>query len=351
MLPAGAAPQIRPARPADRPRAPSRSPPTCATIATASGSGFLKLVAGMLGVGLDDLVQRETLAAPAAAGDPRRGLARRHGGDQRARHRRDPGARRRPRPAPRGRRPGRLHARRPAGQARADRPPRRARRRRRAGRSLIIESRTRASLSDEALAQRSQALTLMGEIANSRGDLDGALKRYNEALAGTAGIAAPRARRSAARCSTMRRTSSGSARSPGSAGRLAQAERAIREYQRLAERMIALEPDQARNIGSSANMPTTSLGAILIDLRRYRRGRRRCSASRSRDARSWRRPRRDNADYQKAHARSPRLAVRSAARRKAGSTMRWPSASGRSSLLEPLIARDPRRRRISASRH
>ena len=40
-------------------------------------------------------------------------------------------------------------------------------------------------LSDEALAQRTRALTLIGEIANRRGDLDGALTRYREALAGT----------------------------------------------------------------------------------------------------------------------------------------------------------------------
>ena len=44
----------------------------------------------------------------------------------------------------------------------------------------------KSELSDEALAQRSKALTLMGEVANARGDLDGALRRYQEALAGTA---------------------------------------------------------------------------------------------------------------------------------------------------------------------
>ena len=54
------------------------------------------------------------------------------------------------------------------------------------GRWPIIEKQDKQSLSDEALAQRSKALTLMGEIAASRGDLDGALRRYREALAGTA---------------------------------------------------------------------------------------------------------------------------------------------------------------------
>src|SRR4030095_10063883 len=41
----------------------------------------------------------------------------------------------------------------------------------------------KGSLSDESLAQRSKALTLMGEIANTRGSLDGALRHYQEALA------------------------------------------------------------------------------------------------------------------------------------------------------------------------
>jgi tetratricopeptide (TPR) repeat protein len=48
------------------------------------------------------------------------------------------------------------------------------------------EKQDKTSLSDEALAQRSKALTLIGKIAASRGDLDGALRRYREALAGTA---------------------------------------------------------------------------------------------------------------------------------------------------------------------
>ena len=44
----------------------------------------------------------------------------------------------------------------------------------------------KGALSDAALAQRSRALTLIGEIAHKRGNLDAALKRYQEALAGTA---------------------------------------------------------------------------------------------------------------------------------------------------------------------
>src|SRR3954454_16439693 len=42
-----------------------------------------------------------------------------------------------------------------------------------------------AQLTDAALSQRSQALSLMGEVANSRGDLDESLRLYQEAMAGT----------------------------------------------------------------------------------------------------------------------------------------------------------------------
>ena len=60
MPAAGPAVQIRPARTPDRRSAPSRSPPIFAETPKSDALGFLKLVAGMLGVGLDELVQRET---------------------------------------------------------------------------------------------------------------------------------------------------------------------------------------------------------------------------------------------------------------------------------------------------
>ena len=49
-----------------------------------------------------------------------------------------------------------------------------------------FEKQDKSDLSDESLAQQWKALTLMGEIAMSRGDLDGALRRYRQAHAGTA---------------------------------------------------------------------------------------------------------------------------------------------------------------------
>ena len=173
--------------------------------------GLLKIVAGMLGVGLDDLVQRESqrrqpppnahaaasvagmlvtsglavtaIEARDAARDQRReaeGLIGFMLGD--LRDKLEP--------------IGRLDA--------LDAC-------RRAGARHITKARTSRELSDAALAQRSRALTLMGEIAKLRGDLDGALAP----IPGSDGRHS--AKWSAARptihsaCSIMRRTSSGSA--------------------------------------------------------------------------------------------------------------------------------------------
>jgi tetratricopeptide (TPR) repeat protein len=130
-----------------------------------------------------------------------------------------------------------------------------------------FQAQDKASLSDEALAQRSKALTLMGEIANSRGDLDGALRRYNEAFVSTEEL--------------LRRSPDDPKRLYDHAqnvfwvgqiawqrGQLPSAERAVREYRRLAERMIALDPTSKR-YRLELKYANTSLGAILIDLRRY----------------------------------------------------------------------------------
>jgi len=107
------------------------------------------------------------------------------------------------------------------------------------------EKQDKRSLSDESLAQRSKALTLMGEIAASRGDLDGALRRYREALAGTA--------------EALRRFPNDPQRMFNHAqsvfyvgsvalnrGQIDVAAGQFREYRRLAERMIAADPDNAK---------------------------------------------------------------------------------------------------------
>ena len=205
---------------------------------------FLKLVAGMLGVGLDELVQRETtrkhrrlawLAAASIGGmavtstlavtaiqardtarEQRRqaeGLVEFMLGD--LKDKLEP--------------IGRLDALDGVGQ-----------------RVLAYYQKQDASeLSDAGLTQRSRALSLMGQVAFARGDLAVASHLYQEALAGTA--------------EAMRRN-------PGDPqllfddaqnifwigevarhrGEINRAETAYREYKRLADRMVVLDPDNLK---------------------------------------------------------------------------------------------------------
>ena len=228
--------------------------------------GFLKIVAGMLGVGLDDLVRREAvrrqkrlrlIASASLAGmlvtstlsvvalqardearDQRReaeGLVGFMLGD--LRQKLEP--------------LGRLDTLDSVG-----------------ARALgYYEQQDKGGLSDEALAQRSRALTLMGEIANTRGDLDGALGRYREALASTA--------------EQLRRDPDNPQRLFDQAqnvfwvgwiawqrGQTEQAAAAFREYKRLANRMIALAPNNPK-YQLEATYADSNLGTVLIGERRF----------------------------------------------------------------------------------
>ena len=208
--------------------------------------GLLKIVAGMLGVGLDELVQREGSAAPAAA-DVRLAAASLagHAGHQSglpftAIESRDAARdQRREAEGLIGFMLGDLRAKlEPIGRLDAlDSVGARA--------LAYYEKQDKTDLSDDALAQRSKALTLMGEIAESRGDLDGALRRYREAMAGTA--------------EALRRLPNDPQRLFDHAQNVywvgsiamqrdqtAEAEQQFREYQRLAARMIAADPDNPK---------------------------------------------------------------------------------------------------------
>jgi eukaryotic-like serine/threonine-protein kinase len=228
--------------------------------------GFLKLVAGMLGLGLDELVQRDTirrqrrlatvaggslvgmliatgLAVTAiqgreAARDQRReaeGLVGFMLGDLRAKL--EP--------------LGRLDALDSVG-----------------ARALeYYEKQDKSELSDEALAQRSRALTLMGEIANTRGNLDVALRHYREALSGTA--------------EALRRDSENPQRLFDHAqnifwvgyidwqrGDLSRASNAFREYRRLANAMLAVEP-RNQKWQLERVYADNALGAVLIEQQKF----------------------------------------------------------------------------------
>ena len=228
--------------------------------------GFLKLVAGMLDVGLDELVQREAqrrhrrltwLTAASLSGMAiTTGLAvaavqaRNEAEDQRReaeglvgfmlgdlRGRLEPH--------------GRLDALDAVG-ARA---------------LAYYQQQDEGSLSEEALAQRARALTLIGEIAHRRGDLDGALARYREALAGTA--------------EALRRSPDDPQRVFDHAqnvfwvgsiawqrGQLRDAESAFQDYKRLATRLIGLEPDNPRS-RLEAVYAETNLGILLLEDRQF----------------------------------------------------------------------------------
>jgi tetratricopeptide (TPR) repeat protein len=228
--------------------------------------GFLKLVAGMLGVGLDDLVRREAvrrqqrlavLAAASLAGMVvTSGLAitaidaRDAARDQRREAESLVGfmlgdLKSKLEPI------GRLDALDGVG-----------------ARVLqYYQHQDRAELSDSALTQRSRALALMAGVASSRGRLDEASRLYREAMSGTA--------------EAVRRD-------PDDAQRLfdhaqnvfyigaialqqadpADAEVAFREYERLARRMVALAPDNLRWRMEAQNAHA-NLGVVMYNQRRF----------------------------------------------------------------------------------
>jgi len=206
--------------------------------------GFLKLIAGMLGVGLDELVQRETrrrhqrmawLAAAAFAGmTVTSGLAftaiqaRDAARDQRReaeslvefmvgdlRNKLEP--------------IGKLDALDGVG-----------------SRVLAYYSKQdTAQLSDDALLQRSRALNLMAEVAFNRGNLEEAQGLYRQAMAGTA-EAVRRAPDDANGIFEHAQNVFWVGEVGRFAGRPQQAEAAYREYKRLADRLTTLEPDNLK---------------------------------------------------------------------------------------------------------
>lgn len=124
-----------------------------------------------------------------------------------------------------------------------------------------------ADLSDAALTQRSRALSLMAQVAQSRGDVEGARRLYREAMAGTS--------------ETVRRTPNNPealfdhAQNVFYIGEIAHergdfrtAESYMRDYKRLALRMVALGPDSMK-WRMEKQYADTNLGVILFDQRRF----------------------------------------------------------------------------------
>lgn len=229
--------------------------------------GFLKLVAGMLGVGLDELVQRETtrrqrrlawVAAGSLAGMAVTSTlavtafqARDEARDQRREAEGLVGfmlddLKEKLEPI------GRLDALDAVG-----------------SRALgYFEKQDKSTLSDEALAQRSKALTMLGEIAHTRGDLDGALRQYREAFASTQELL-QREPDNPQRLFDHAQNVFYLGYIDQQRGQLDRAGAAFREYRRLAQAMIALEPDNPKwklELAYAVN----GLGIILMGQHRYR---------------------------------------------------------------------------------
>ncbi len=126
----------------------------------------------------------------------------------------------------------------------------------------------RSELTDEALAQRSRALTLIGEIASARGDLSGALSRYTAALAGSAELVRRNPHDPEALFEHAQNVFwvgyVGWQR-----GELDQATRRFEEYKALADRMAAVAPGE-RKYRLEQVYADTNLGTLLLLQRRFR---------------------------------------------------------------------------------
>ena len=158
------------------------------------------------------------------------------------------------------------------------------------------EKQDASELSDAALLQRSKALSLTAQVAFLRGNLQSAQRLYGQAMAGTA--------------ETIRR----SPRDPQALfdhaqnvfwiGELArerrqtgEAEAAYREYKRLADRMVAIEPDNLKWRMELA-YANENLGIVLFNQRRFAEAVRQFEiALRPMESLAAIEP--DNADYQK----------------------------------------------------
>lgn len=124
-----------------------------------------------------------------------------------------------------------------------------------------------ADLSDAALTQRSRALSLMADVATQRGSTDTALSLYREAMAGTA--------------EAIRRNPTDPQRLFDHAqnvfyvgqialvrGRLDEAARRFAEYKRLADEMVSLDPNNMKWRMEVQNS-LANLGAVRIAQRQF----------------------------------------------------------------------------------
>lgn len=123
-------------------------------------------------------------------------------------------------------------------------------------------------LSDEGLTQRSRALTLMGQIADMEGNRNRALALYREAYAGTAEAL----RRSPDDPQSLYNHAQNVfylADSARQRGDIRSAESGMQEYKRLAQRMVALDPENLK-WRMEEQYVEMDLGILFYEQRQFR---------------------------------------------------------------------------------
>jgi tetratricopeptide (TPR) repeat protein len=124
-----------------------------------------------------------------------------------------------------------------------------------------------SDLSDAALLQRSRALSLMAEVATKRGDIDGALRLYREAMAGT-GEAIARQPSDPQRLFDHAQNVFYVGAIAQERGDIKTSERYFREYKTLAARMVAIAPDNMK-WRMEVQYADADLGTVLYRQRRF----------------------------------------------------------------------------------
>jgi tetratricopeptide (TPR) repeat protein len=125
----------------------------------------------------------------------------------------------------------------------------------------------KTDLSDSALKQRSQALALMGAVANSRGNLDASMRLYQEAIAGTAEAIRRNPQdpeRYYDHAQNVFYTADIALRRGDAKAALA----ALEEYKSLSDKEVALAPDSMKYRMEAQNA-TVNLGSMMYTHRRF----------------------------------------------------------------------------------
>ena len=123
------------------------------------------------------------------------------------------------------------------------------------------------SLDADALGRRSRALHLVGEVRNLRGDSEGALGAFRQAAATTAELMA-RNPNDGQRIFDQAQSVFWVGLIAYQRGLRTEAERNFREYKRLADRLVAIDPNNA-DWQMEVSYAETNLGTMMIDQGRY----------------------------------------------------------------------------------